>query len=131
MSLSTHALRRIGSLQLWLVIPVTFLILLLAALLGSRASPRILALLVILGGVVILLRRPVLSLPTLVITALAVPLEFGTGTDVRINPATVLALATCGLWLLQMILRKDWRLPASTTTTPLVFFCWPACCQSW
>jgi O-antigen ligase len=117
-----RALGRIGEGRLWRTLSVAGPVLLLAALLGAYASRRLLLLLA--GGIggLALLQRPVLGFLALVIVALVVPLELGTGTEVTLTPATLLVPGLFGLWLLDGMGRKDLRLPPSRTTKPLLLF---------
>jgi ABC-type multidrug transport system fused ATPase/permease subunit len=118
----SRALGRIGGGRLWRTLSVAGPVLLLAALLGAYASRRLL--LLIAGGVggLALLQRPVLGLHALVIVALVVPLELGTGTEVTLTPATLLVPGLFGLWLLDSMGRKDLRLAPSRTNKPLLLF---------
>lgn len=102
--------------------PVAAAVLALAFLLGWRASPTWLGLLLAAAGGLVLLARPVLGLPALVLAALVVPLEIGTGTEVRLNPVTLLIPALAALWLLDMIRRQELRFAASPTNRPLLLF---------
>ena len=97
-------------------------VLVLAALFGYKASSRWLSLLVIGVAVVVLLGRPVLGLLGLMLAALVVRLEFGTGTEVMLNPATLLVPALLALWVLDMVRRRDVRLAPSRTNKPLWLF---------
>jgi len=97
-------------------------VLLGAALFGSLASTLWLALLVAGMGAVVVLQWPILGLLALVPAALVVPLEFGTGTAVAVNPATLLVPALLGLWLLDMVRRRELHLAPSRTTRPLSLF---------
>ena len=103
----------------WLV---TATVLFGAAYLGQRASNRWLGSLIVSMGGVVLLGRPVLGLFALVVAALIVPLQFGTGTQVMLNPAALLVPALLVLWLLDMVRRRDLRLAPSRITTPLLLF---------
>ncbi len=97
-------------------------VLALAALLGQRASPFWLALLAAGIGGALLLARPVLGLPALVLAALVVPIEIGTGTDVKLNPAALLIPALTVLWLLHMVRRRQVKFTASPVNRPLLLF---------
>jgi hypothetical protein len=101
---------------------VCIAVLILAAFFGTRASTRWLGLLLTGLGIVVLLQRPALGLFALVLAALVVPIEFGTGTAVAINPATLLVPALLALWVLDMVRRRDLRLVPSRTTKPLSLF---------
>jgi len=101
---------------------VALLVLALAFLLGQRASPTWLAL--IAGGIggVVLLARPALGLFALVLAALVAPLEIGTGTEVRLNPVTLLIPAVAALWLLDGVRRRELRFALSPVNRPLLLF---------
>lgn len=94
----------------------------LAAFLGMRASVGILALLIVVGGGVVVLQRPVLALPTLVAVALLVQLKLGTGTEVELNLVTLLIPVFLALWVLDMVRRRELCLVPSRTTKPLALF---------
>jgi hypothetical protein len=57
-----------------------------------------------------------------VLVALLGRVEFGTGTAVAINPATLLVPALLAIWVLYMILRRDIRIAPSRLNAPLVCF---------
>jgi len=108
-----------ATIRSWLVIAA---VLFAAAYLGRRAS--LLQLFMLLAGMggVVLLGQPVLGLLSVVVAALAVPLEFATGTTVQLNIATLLIPALLVIWLLDMMRRRDLRLVPSRTTAPLLLF---------
>lgn len=93
-----------------------------AAFLGFRASTRWLALLGTGVGALVLLHQPILGLLAVVPAALIVPLEFGTGTAVALNPVTMLMPALLGLWVLDMLRQREVRLAPSRTNRPLLLF---------
>jgi hypothetical protein len=93
-----------------------------AVLLGRNASLRWLALLVTAMGAVLLLARPVLGLPVLVVAGLVVPLEFGTGSEVQLNPATLLVPVLLALWMLEMVRHRQLRGVESPVNRPLLLF---------
>jgi len=97
-------------------------VLILAVLFGYKASSRWLFLLVVGMGTVVLLQRPLLGLLALVSAALVVRKEFGTGTAVAVNPATLLLPALLALWLLDMVRQRELRLAPSQTNKPLLLF---------
>lgn len=101
---------------------IALFVLALAFLLGQRASVWWLGLLVIGLGALILLARPSLGLFTLVLAALVAPLEIGTGTDVRLNPVTLLIPAVAAIWVLDMIRRRAIRFTPSPVSRPLLLF---------
>lgn len=105
--------------QTWIV---AFAVILFAAILGAQASTRWMALLVIGLGVLVLLQKPVLGLFALIAVALLVPMEFRTGTDVSLNPATLLLPALLVFWLLTMVRQRNVHLQPSRTIVPLMLF---------
>ena len=107
--------------KLW-ILAATAVILLGAAFLGFRASPRWLVLLLAGLGAVVLLQQPVLGLFALVALALVVPLEFGTGTEVKLNMAALLVPVVSMVWLLDRVRRRDLRMMPSNINAPLGLF---------
>jgi hypothetical protein len=103
----------------WIVIAS---VLLAAAFLGGRASPRYLELLLLAYGGVVLALRPALGLPLLVITALVIPFQLGTGTDVQLNVASFLVPALAALWVVHMIRKGHIALAATRANRPLLLF---------
>ncbi len=101
---------------------VVGLVLLAAAVLGQRASMRYLALGVVVLGALALLRQPRLGLLLLVAAALIFRLEFGTGTEVSLNPVTLLVPVVLAIWVLSMVVRGRVRPAPSSTNRPLVLF---------
>jgi hypothetical protein len=97
-------------------------VLLGSAGLGFLASARWLALFVAGIGVVVLMQQPFLGLLGLVPVALVIPKEFGTGSEVVLNLATLLVPALLALWVLDMVRRRDLHLVASRTNGPLFLF---------
>lgn len=114
-------LRRLPIRRLWMG-AVAAVVLLGAALLGSRASPRWLILLAAGGGAIVLLQWPVLRPLALVVVALLVKMDIGTGTEVALNPAALLVPVLLALWLLDMMRRREWYLVPSRTNMPLFLF---------
>ncbi len=98
------------------------LVLVAAAVLGSRASWSWLGLLVAALVVVILLQHPVLGLFVLVAAALLLNLEIPTGSEVVLNPATLIVPGLVGIVLLAMFRRQDVRIGGSRTFLPLALF---------
>jgi hypothetical protein len=97
-------------------------VLLGAALIGFRASPRWLALLVLGIGGAVLLQQPIVGLLALIAAALVARFEFGTGSEVALNPATLLVPVLLGIWVLDMMRRGKVRLVPSRTNRPLLLF---------
>lgn len=101
---------------------VVLAMLLLAAYVGLRGSV-FLPFLVLLGaGALLLLARPGLGVPLLVVAALALPYEVATGTEVTLNLATLLVPAVAVAWALGRLLRRDLHFAPSHVNRPLVFF---------
>jgi hypothetical protein len=94
----------------------------LAAYFGANVSPVWLGLVGLGIGAMILLQRPILGLVAFVPAALVVPLELGTGTQVDLNPVTLLVPVLLGVWLLDMVRRREFRLVPSRTNLPLSLF---------
>jgi len=105
--------------RVWAVASV---VLVLAALLGRQASRRWLMLVMAALGGVALLLRPTLGLYAIVAAALVVPLEMGTGTQVKLNAATLLIPAVFVLWLLDCARRRALPWAASRVNRPLRLF---------
>lgn len=97
-------------------------VLALAFVLGRSASPFWLGLLAAGIGGGILLTQPVLGLPAVVLAALIVPVEIGTGTDVQLNVASLLVPTLLVVWLLNMVHRRQVRIVPSPVNAPLALF---------
>lgn len=97
-------------------------VLLAAMALGYEASPRWLAIVIAGMGALVLIRRPALGLFAIVTAALLLPMEIDTGTEVALNPVTLLLPALLGLWLLVMALRGRIALVPSPVNKPLLLF---------
>ena len=94
-------------------------VLALAFLLGQRASLLWLGLLAAGIAGVALLTRPVLCLPALMLAALVVPIEIGTGTEVKLNVASLMIPLLLGIWLLDAVRRRRIHVAPSRTNLPL------------
>lgn len=97
-------------------------VLLLALLLGQRASLTWLALLGAALGGAALLARPALGLPLLVIVALLIPFEATTGTEVRLNAVALLIPVVAAVWLLHRVRSSQMTWVASRVNRPLMLF---------
>jgi O-antigen ligase len=107
-------------IRTWLIAAA---VLVLAFLLGQRASRMWLGLLVAGIGGLALLARPVLGLPVLVLAALAVQMEVSTGTEVNLNAASLFIPALLGIGLLDLLLRQGRiRIAPSRVNMPLALF---------
>ncbi|MFW6116151.1 MAG: O-antigen ligase family protein [bacterium] len=93
-----------------------------AAYLGLRVSTRWLMLVGVVIGVVPVLARPVLGLFGLVVAALLVPLQFGTGTEVALNLATLLVPVLLVLCLVSMLKQRRLQIAPSRVNAPLLGF---------
>ena len=94
----------------------------LAALLGYKASPLWLVLIVGCMGAAVLIQFPRLGLLAVTPAALIVPIEISTGTAIILNPVTLLIPALLGLWALDMVRRRDLHFVLSRTNKPLFLF---------
>jgi O-antigen ligase len=97
-------------------------VLVATVLLGQQASVRWLGLLVIGIGAALFLLRPVWGLPALVAVALLVPLEIGTGTDVKLNATSLLIPALGAIWLLALARHRHAGIVRSPANLPLLLF---------
>lgn len=102
----------------WIIPPI---ILIIAAFLGYRASFFLIIVLLVLVGGLILLRLPISGLLLLLVIALVGPVEFNTGTEVSINPTTILVPVLMALWGLTMLLQRQRPVPARANR-PLFLF---------
>lgn len=111
-----------------LVKPALVLVVLaLAALLGQRATSRLLLLAVLgLGSALAALRltrRPTWGLFALIAVSFLVPVQLGTGTRVPLNATLMLVPALLGLWLVRMVvIERAVRLAPSPANRPLLLF---------
>jgi len=101
---------------------VPLAVLLAAALLGARASTRWLALFVSAAAGALVFAHPSLGLVGLVLAALVLRMEVGTGTEVALNPATLTVPALLVVWLFRMVRQRSVRLAPSRTNRPLLLF---------
>jgi hypothetical protein len=97
-------------------------VLLGAAILGRSPSLLWIGLIVGIGVMVVLLKKPLLGLFLLISVALLGPISIGTGTEVSLNLSALLIPVLFVIWLLIRMNRHDIRLVASPTTKPLVAF---------
>ncbi len=103
-------------LRSWSII---FVVLVTAFYLGGHASVRsVLSLAVAMSGLVLLL-YPALGPMALVGAALFLPLEIGTGTEVKLNVVTLLVPFLLGVWLLGRVHHRDVRFSSSPLSRPL------------
>ncbi|MHB1317988.1 MAG: O-antigen ligase family protein [Anaerolineae bacterium] len=103
------------------LIPVV-LLLGLAYLAYDGIGTRLLMLLAVAGGAFVLLKRPVYGPVLLVLAAVAIPLEFGTGSEVALNTATLLVPALGALWLVHGLLLRNLAWTTSPADGPWLLF---------
>ena len=107
--------------RLWVFALVVGVVLGAAGL--SYFSPRLGLVLVLVGlGGVLLLQHPRLGLLAVVLAALVIPVEFGTGSEVALNPATMIIPVLLVVWVADMVRRGDYRVAASRVNRPLLLF---------
>jgi hypothetical protein len=109
----------VNRLRLWIVVAG---VLGVAAFFGAHPYVWWLILVLLGLGAVVIVLRPVVGLLALVLVALVGRVEFGTGTAVAVNLATLLVPALLGVWVLYMVLRRDIRIAPSRLNAPLGFF---------
>ncbi|MBN1875884.1 MAG: O-antigen ligase family protein [Anaerolineae bacterium] len=97
-------------------------VLLASSFLGQRASMRWLLLLAVSFGMVVLLRVPQLGLLAVIIAALNVGVEISTGTEIKLNFATLLVPALFVLWLLKGLRARELHWAASAANRPFILF---------
>ena len=97
-------------------------LLLLAAYLGLHPASRWLMLFALGAGVLALAQEPRLGLLGLIASALIVPFEISTGTEVNLNAATLLVPALFVLWVLDSVWKREMYWRASRVNRPLVLF---------
>ncbi len=90
--------------------------------LGFVANTYVLVALVGLFGLVALLLKPQLGLPVLVAVALLARFDIPTGTEVLLNPATLLVPALAGLTLVSVLLRRSLPFAQSRMMLPMAVF---------
>lgn len=118
----------VGPLQAWLTQNRQFLlraltvssVLLASAYLARRPSERYLALFLGAGGALVLLRQPLIGLAGVIIGSLIVPFGIGTGSESDLNPPMLLLIVLLGIWLLEMVQRREIQLLPSRTMLPLM-----------
>ena len=117
-----NTLRKRSRTETILPILVVAGVLLGAAFLGLIASPLILVAVGAGIGAIILIRWPFAGLLFLILAALLIPAEFGTGTEVALNATVFIIPVVVVLWVLNMRSRRDIRLARSNSFIPLFLF---------
>ena len=95
---------------------------LLSAYIGRRGSPLPMLLLVGGFGGLLVLARPVLGLPLIIVGALLARYTIPTGTEVTLNLAVLLVPAVVVAWVVGMLARGQIRLAKSPVNKPLLLF---------
>jgi O-antigen ligase len=108
--------------QLWQRIGIVAGVLTASAYLARRPSPRFILLPLGAGAVLAFMRWPLLGFVALIAGDLAIPFAVGTGTQTEIHAGILLLALLIGLWVLDMLQRKEIRLADSRTTPPLIVF---------
>jgi hypothetical protein len=73
-------------------------------------------------GVLVLSRWLALGPLAIVSAALIVRFDISTGTEVSLNPVTLLVPALLVLWVLTMMRQREWQVASSPTNRPLLLF---------
>lgn len=110
--------------RFWFII-ISLTVIVSGAFLGFRAANLgILILLLLIGGAVTaaLLRQPMLLPLILVGSALLLRRDISTGTDVPLNPTSLLVPALLALWMLCMLRQGRIALKPTSANRPLILF---------
>jgi len=97
-------------------------VLLGAAVFGQKASTRWLLLSIAGVGALAMLHVPQLGLLAVIAAALVVPFQISTGTEVRLNLATLLVPALFGFWAIEGLRTGELCWGAASVNRPLIFF---------
>jgi len=116
------------SLRAWLTENRQFLlrastvagVLLASAYLARRPSELYVVLFLGAGAALVVLRHPLIGLAGVIIGGLIVPFGIGTGSESELNPPMLLLILLLGVWLLEMVQRREIRLLPSRTMLPLI-----------
>jgi O-antigen ligase len=74
------------------------------------------------AGIIALVQKPSLGLAGLIVAALIVPLEFDTGTEVKLNVVTLSVPVLAGIWILEKAFQKEKLVASSRVHLPLWLF---------
>ena len=113
--------RLFSGAQLW-VLAVVGAVLIGSLVLGAQPRALVLVALAAVVGLVILLRRPATGPVVLILAALLLRKEFGTGTAVTLNLVALLIPALVVLWFVEMVLSHQVSLVPSRVNRPLWLF---------
>lgn len=75
-----------------------------------------------LGGAVLVLTRPVLGFAALILSALIIPIDISTGTEVSLNASVLLIPALILLWVVNLGRTNEIRLASSPVNRPIFLF---------
>jgi hypothetical protein len=109
-------------LRRWMSLAIVVVGLCLAFIFGRQPNPVIVVVLGGLYGALLLLRWPKLGFFALVVAALGARVEVGTGTEVSLNPASMLVPALLLIWVLNAVMQHNVHLVPSRTNKPLILF---------
>lgn len=101
---------------------ISFLVLGLSALLGTRASLLLLGAATLVLFLPILNRQPELGLTALLIVSLCIPLTIGTGTQTSLNSSVLLAPVLLAIWIVSMLARRKFGVVPSSINLSLFLF---------
>ena len=113
--------RLFSGAQLW-VLAVVGAVLIGSFVLGAQPRALVLVALAVVLGLVILLQRPATGPVVLILAALLLRKEFGTGTAVTLNLVALLIPALVVLWFVEMVLSHQVSLVPSRVNRPLWLF---------
>lgn len=104
-------------------------LLLLSVAVGALAASgrevialAVLALPVVFFGMLLLVHKFELMVVLLPIMALAVPLDIPTGTFTRLPISLILSIALCGIWIVSMIMRRQFAIAPTILNRPFLAF---------
>lgn len=113
--------RHIVDNRLWIWALVAGVLLGAAGL--SYVTPKWGFVLLVMGlGFLVLLQHPYLSPFAIVVAALTIRSELGTGSEVTLNAATMLVPVSLAVWLIDIVRQGQHRLLASRVNLPLLLF---------
>ncbi len=106
----------------WLIVLGVLAVSGLIAAAAAASSLLVLAAVPILIAACLLLLKPQLGLYIIILAALVVPLEIGSGTAVALNPVTMLLPVLLCVWFVGMFIHKEIRLVRARLFWPLGLF---------
>ncbi|NLE76432.1 MAG: hypothetical protein GX605_06730 [Chloroflexi bacterium] len=97
-------------------------VLLAAAAAGRRPSEYLLGAAIVGLAALIIIRWPSARIPSLILAALVMPLQFYVGRSVALNPAMLILSGLAALWLVEMLISRHVALTPSRLNRPLALF---------